>query len=169
MKQTDDWVNSMVEVFTAPLIVWPSGWNDSLPEWIRGEVTLQRLIRLMKGDDDLATDVEAMAYMYALTLEHPLDSDWVQIYLYLGTTVMGSRMTREGVEFPADISVEKLNSDQERDLLNLKRWIRDRQRKALCGQRAERRTERKTEAERVRQETRGEQLPLLPEEYAEVT
>jgi len=169
VKQADDWVNRMVEVFTAPLIVWPSGWNDSLPEWIRGEVTLQRLIRLMKGDDDLATDVEAMAYMYALTLEHPLDHDWSQIYLYLGTKVMGSRLTGKGVEFPADISVEKLNSDQERDLLGLKRWIRDRQRKALRGQRVERRTERKAEAERVRQETRGEQLPLLPEEYAEVT
>lgn len=166
MKQADDWVNSMVEVFTAPLIVWPSGWNDSLPEWIGGEVTLQRLIRLMKGDDDLATDVEALAYMYALTLEHPLDHDWSQIYLYLGTKVMGSRLTREGAEIPADISVDKLNSDQERQLLGLKRWIRDRQRKAV---RERQRGERKAETERVRQETRGEQLPLLQEEYAEVT
>jgi len=169
VKQTDDWVNSMVEVFTAPLIVWPSGWNDTLPEWIPGEVTLQRLLRLMKGDDDLATDVEAMAYMYALTLEHPLDSDWVQIYCRLCTRVMEGRMGKEHVTVPEDVRVDTLTKYQEEQLLHLKRWIRDRQRKALCGQRAERRTERKAEAERVRQETRGEQLPLLPEEYAEVT
>ena len=166
MKQTEDWVNSMVEVFTAPLIVWPSGWNESLPEWIRGEATLQRLLRLMKGDDDLATDVEAMAYMYALTLEHRPDSDWVQIYCHLCTKVMEDRIGKEQVTVPEDVRVDTLTKYQEEQLLHLKRWIRDRQRKAL---RERQRVERKAETERVRQETRGEQLPLLPEEYTKVT
>jgi hypothetical protein len=47
----------MVEVFTAPLIVCPISWQNTLPDWINSEVTLQRLVRLMKGNDDLANDV----------------------------------------------------------------------------------------------------------------
>jgi hypothetical protein len=131
----DDWVESMVEVFTAPLIVYPSGWEDTLPGWIKSEVTLQRLIRLMKGDDGLATDVEALAYMYPRTLEAPLDHDWMQIHMYLATKVMGSRLSGKEAEIPADIKVERLDPYLESKLIELKRWIRERQRKALAERR----------------------------------
>jgi len=153
----DDWVEAMVEVFTAPLIVYPSGWADTLPDWIKPEITLQRLARLMKGDDDLATDVEALAYMYPRALEAPLDHDWTQIYLYLGTKVMGSRLTSKGVGIPTDIKVEQLNPEQERELIGLKRWIRERQRKAV----AEKRRAEKKAAEAARQESYGMQTSLF--------
>lgn len=153
----DDWVEAMVEVFTAPLIVYPSGWADTLPDWIKPEVTLQRLARLMKGDDGLATDVEALAYMYPRALEAPLDHDWTQIYLYLGTKVMGSRLTSKEVGIPTDIKVEQLSPDQERELIGLKRWIRERQRKAV----AEKRRAEKKAAEAARQESYGMQTSLF--------
>jgi hypothetical protein len=140
---TDDWVESMVDVFTAPLIVYPSGWEDTLPDWIKSEVTLQRLIRLMKGNDGLATDVEALAYMYPRTLEAPLDHDWMQIYMYLATKAMGSRLSGKEAEIPADIKVERLDPYLESKLIELKRWIRERQRKALAERRkADNRQER---------------------------
>ena len=140
---TDDWVESMVEVFTAPLIVYPSGWKDTLPDWIKSEVTLQRVVRLMKGDDGLATDVEALAYMYPRTLEAPLDHDWMQIYMYLATKVMGSRLSGKEAEIPADIKVERLEPYLESKLIELKRWIRERQRKAIAERRkADNRQER---------------------------
>jgi hypothetical protein len=133
----------MVEVFTAPIVLYPSDWQDTLPDWIKSEVTLQRLIRLMKGNDGLATDVEALAYMYPRTLEAPLDHDWTQIYMYLATKVMGSRLSGKGAEIPADIKVERLETCLESKLIELKRWIRERQRKALAERRkAERRQER---------------------------
>lgn len=153
----DDWVEAMVEVFTAPVIVYPSSWADTLPDWIKPEVTLQRLARLMKGDDGLATDVEALAYMYPRALEAPLDHDWTQIYLYLGTKVMGSRLTSKGVGIPTDIKVEQLSPDQERELIGLKRWIRERQRKAV----AEKRRAEKKAAEAARQESYGMQTSLF--------
>jgi len=140
---TDDWVESMVDVFTAPLIVYPSGWEDTLPDWIKSEVTLQRLIRLMKGNDGLATDVEALAYMYPRTLEAPLDHDWMQIYMYLATKAMGSRLSGKEAEIPADIKVERLDPYLESKLIELKRWIRERQRKAIAERRkADNRQER---------------------------
>jgi len=53
------------------------------------------LAQLMKGEEEVATDAEALAYMYPRALEAPLDSDWTEIYLYLGTQVMGDRMPDE--------------------------------------------------------------------------
>ena len=110
---TGDWVEDMVEVFTAPLIVYPSGWEDTLPDWIKSEVTLQRL---MKGDNGLATDVETLAYMYPRILEAPLDHDWIQIYMYLATRLSGKE-----AEIPADIKMERLDPCLESKLIELKR------------------------------------------------
>ena len=148
---TDDCVESMVEVFTAPLIVYPSGWEDTLPDWIKSEVTLQRLVRLMKGDDGLATDVEALAYMYPRTLKAPLDHDWMQIYMYLATKAMGSRLSGKEAEIPTDIKVERLDPHLENKLIELKRWIRERQRKALAERRkADSRQEREEMAAKLK-------------------
>ena len=104
----------------------------------------------MKGDDDLATDVEALIYMYPRTLEAPLDRDWTEIYLYLGTKVMGGAM---GKDVPEDIKIEKLTEYQERQLNDLKRWIREHQRKAVAERkRAERHQAKEEEAARRREE-----------------
>ena len=146
-------LESLIEVFTAPLIVWPSSWQETLPDWIKPEITFQRLIQVMKGEDDLATDVEALAYMYPRSLEAPLDHDWTVIYCYLSTKVMESRMVRQGVTVPDDVRVDKLDDYQEQKLKELKRWIRERQRKVLEERR---RAEKKAEQE----ERRGRQLVM---------
>jgi len=59
---------------------------------------------------------ETLAYMYPRALEAPLDSDWTEIYLYLGTQVMGDRM-------PDDIRKDNLSDYQMGLLMELKRWI----------------------------------------------
>ena len=133
---TGDWVEGMVEVFKAPIVVMPGGWGDTLPDWIKGEITLQRLIRLAKGDDDLATDAEAVAYLYTAALEAPIDHEWAQIYFYLVTKLKGEAV-------PPDIRVETLTDYECSELDRFKRWIRERQRKALHERRkAEIRAER---------------------------
>jgi len=33
----------LVGVFTNPLIVFPGGWGDTLPEWLKNAITLERL------------------------------------------------------------------------------------------------------------------------------
>lgn len=37
----------------------------------------------MKASRLLTTDAEAWAYLMAVTLTQPMDSDWTQIYLYI--------------------------------------------------------------------------------------
>jgi len=135
-------LDSLVEVFTAPLVVMPGGWGESLPEWIKGEITLQRMVRLMKGDDDLATDAEATAYLYTASLTNPIGRDWTEIYCYLVNKLMSAK----GSPVPDDVRVEKLTDYQEEELRGLKRWIRERQHKVL--------NERKKVEKRAEQEER---------------
>ena len=36
-------ISQIVGVFTDPIIVFPGGWGDTLPEWIKSSITLERL------------------------------------------------------------------------------------------------------------------------------
>lgn len=108
---------------TDPIIVWPSPWQDTLPEWVKPAITMERLIenmKALKGETSTGTDTKVLAYMYPRSLEAPLDSDWTQIYLYVSTKVMSRR---KETEIPADIKVESLSDYQMQRLKELKDWI----------------------------------------------
>ena len=120
-KSVDKEIEELVCALTDPLIVWPGPWMDTIPEERRKELPLHRLIHLMrcrqgKANWDEATDLEALLYMYPLTLEHPISEQWTRIYLYLGTRVMGPK-------FPDDIKQESLSDYDMGELRDLKRWI----------------------------------------------
>jgi hypothetical protein len=72
-------VDALVGALMDPIIVFTSPWMDTLPEWIKGEIT-----------------------------------DWTEIYLYLGSQVMGDRM-------PDDIRKDSLSDYQRGLLVELKR------------------------------------------------
>ena len=146
-------IDELVGVFTDPIIVYPGGgWEETIPEWIKQRITLDRLIMNMKvlhGEEPTATDSEALAYMYPASLCFPLDHDWSQIYLYLSTQVCGA----EGKTIPDDIRVDTLTRNQEADLRRLKDWIYQRRITArLEKARAERRQRGEEEAERRKAE-----------------
>lgn len=132
-------------LLTAPLIVYPSAWQADIPEWIRGEVTLQRLMQLKSGETELATDVEALAYMFPRVMEAPMDHEWAKIYLYLGTRVMENRLTMDHVTVPDAVRENTLSEYETSHLNRLKRWIRDRQLKHVAEQLRELRREEKEE------------------------
>jgi len=117
-----DWIEEMVGALFDPIIVWPSPWQDTIPEWMKKDMPLHRLAHLMRclhgeAKHDEACDLEALIYMYPRTLEAPLDEEWTRIYVYLGTKVMGDKV-------PQEMREDKLRDDYERDLRDLKRWIR---------------------------------------------
>lgn len=83
-RQLEKGISDIVGVFTDPIIVFPGGWGDTLPEWLKGAVTMERLIenmKALKGEPMTGTDAEACAYLYTAGLTAPMDSDWTQIYL----------------------------------------------------------------------------------------
>ncbi len=145
-REVDKGITEIVSALFDPIIVMPGGWGESLPEWLKKRVTLERLAENMlgttEGSEPTATDAEAACYLYTASLSAPIGSDWAQIYLY----VAGGEMKNESEnELPEDIRVDSLTEQQRRDLRQLKSWIykarvKHRREKASGGRR-ERQTE----------------------------
>jgi hypothetical protein len=123
-RKVDGWISDLVGSLTDPIIVMPGGWGNTLPDWIREEITVERMVENMKAiknEELMGTDAEVVAYLYTASLEAPMGHDWVEIYLYMASKVM-KRHTKQ--EIPADMRVvEKLTRIQEDDLLQFKRWL----------------------------------------------
>ncbi len=145
-KQLERGISDIVGVFTDPIIAWPGAWMDTIPEKVKEQITMERLVmcmRVAKGEDPTGTDAEALAYIYPRTLEAPMDSDWTDIYLYLGTKVMPAA----GTKIPEDIRKDNLNDYQMSKLKHLKDWIYQQRIKVrLERDRTERRQKREEEA-----------------------
>jgi len=107
-------ISDIVGVFTDPIIVFPGGWGDTLPEWLKNAITLERLemnMKALKGEEMTGTDAESCAYLYTAALTNPMDHDWGQIYLYIATQTY-RRWGKN--EMPGDIAVDSLREDRER-------------------------------------------------------
>lgn len=140
-------ISDIVGVFTDPILVFPGGWGDILPDWLKNAITLERLamnMRALKGEEMTGTDAEACAYMMTASLSFPFDHDWTKIYLYTAGKVCRQH---KQVEVPQDILVESLDDEQMRDLNRLKAWIYEKRIKVrLERDRAERRQKKEEEA-----------------------
>ena len=116
-------ISDIVGCLTDPIIVFPGGWGDTVPEWLKTAITLERMIgnmKVLKGDESTGTDAEACAYLMTVSLTQPVDSDWTQIYLY----VAGKTCKRwNKSEVPADIAVESVTDYQLAELNRLKAWL----------------------------------------------
>ncbi len=101
---------------TDPIIVFDPSWADVLPDWLKGEIKMQRLAQLMKGGEGIATDAEALAYVSNASLSQPMASDWIEIYQYLLTRVMGDKV-------PQELRKERLDHYRMGLLKELKEWL----------------------------------------------
>jgi hypothetical protein len=140
-------ISEIVGVFKDPILVFPGGWGDTLPEWLKGAITMERLMMNMKalsGEEMTGTDAEACTYLYTVSLTTPMDHDWTQIYLYIAGQVY-SRW--EKGEIPGDIRVESISDYQMAELRRLKGWLYQQRTKIrLERDRAERRQRKEAEA-----------------------
>ncbi len=123
-REVDKGITEIVGALVDPIIVMPGGWGESLPEWLKEKVSLERLAENMlavkEGREPTATDAEAACYLYTASLSAPIGGDWTQIYLY----VAGGEMKNQSEnELPEDIRVDSLTEQQRRDLRRLKIWI----------------------------------------------
>jgi hypothetical protein len=123
-RKVDGWIEDIVGVLLDPIIVVPGGWGESLPEWLKKRVTMERLIENVQAIDEgrelTATDAEAVCYLFTASLTGPISGDWVQIYMYVAGSEMKDQ-TRN--ELPEDIKVDTLTENQWRELRHLKAWI----------------------------------------------
>jgi hypothetical protein len=142
-KQIERGISEIVGALTDPIIVSPGGWGDTLPDWLKTAITLERMVgnvKALKGEEPIGTDAEACAYLMTVSLTQPMDSDWTQIYLYVAGQTY--KHWSKG-EMPDDIRVESLNNEQMADLNRLKEWLyRQRIKARMETDRAERRQKR---------------------------
>ena len=152
-KSVDSMIGDLVVTLTDPIIVYPGGWGDILPEWLKNAITLERLTENMKstkGGEPTGTDAEVCAYLNTASLTMPMDSDWSQVYLY----VAGKTYSRwQKNKMPDDIRVDSLNNEQLSDLNRLKEWLHSRRTTARQEvERNERRQQREDEVTRRKTE-----------------
>jgi hypothetical protein len=122
LKEDEKWIGDVVGVFCDPIIVYPSGWEDTLPDWIKQQITIERLImnvKSMKAGGVPVGDTEVLAYMYPRTMESPLTEQWQRIYFYVFNQAMKMKKT----EVPKYLQSEKLTDYDMRALDELKIWI----------------------------------------------
>ena len=118
-KVVEKQIDNMVGALTDPIIVMPGGWGDTLPEWIKTRITLERLAENMKelrGEQPTGTDAEALAYLYTASLTSPMSTEWFNIYMYVFTKVMGDKV-------PEDLRKEEITDYEWGLLLEFKRWL----------------------------------------------
>lgn len=155
--QVEKGISDIVGALTDPIIVCPGGWGDTLPEWLKHAITVERLamnIRAHSGEEPTGTDAEACAYLYTAGLTNPMDSDWAEIYIYIANQVYNRHRSKEsGVQIPEDIRVESLSDYRMGELRRLKGWIYERRVRARQEKdRAERREKREEEASKKKAE-----------------
>ncbi len=152
-KQIDKGISDIVGALTDPILVFPGGWGDTLPEWLKHAITLERLVtnmKALKGEEPTGTDAEACAYLMTVSLTQPIDSDWTQIYLYVATQTY---LKCGKGEMPADIAVNSLSDYQMSELKRFKSWLYQRRVEArMDRERSERREEKEQEAARSKAE-----------------
>ena len=140
-------ISDIVGCLIDPILVFPGGWGDSLPEWLKTSITLERMemnMRALKGEEPTGTDAEACAYLMTVSLTQPMDSDWTQIYLYIASQTY-KRWGKQ--EMPADIAVDSLNDYQMGELERFKGWLYQKRTQARQEkERADRREEKEQEA-----------------------
>jgi len=150
-KTVEQDISNIVGRLTDPIIVFPGGWGDTLPDWLKTAITLERMMgdmKVLKGEEPVGTDAEACAYLMTLSLTQPMDSDWTQIYLYIAG--QSYKRWNKG-EMPADIAVDSISDYQMGELNRLKSWLYHQRVKARQEKdRAERRQEKEgAKAQRV--------------------
>ncbi|MCL0102687.1 hypothetical protein M1N93_01850 [Dehalococcoidia bacterium] len=118
-KTVEKVISEIAGVFTDPVIAYPSPWREDIPQWIKDQIKMERLVmnmKVLRGEQPTGTDAEALAYLMPASLEHPIGRDWTDIYMYLVTTVS----IRAGKKVPENIRVETLSEHLMQKLNHLK-------------------------------------------------
>jgi len=157
-RTVEQGISDIVGCLTDPVIVFPGGWGDTLPDWLKTAITLERMMgdmKALKGEEPIGTDAEACAYLMTVSLTQPMNSDWTEIYLY----VAGQSYKRWNKgEMPADIAIDSISDYQIGEVNRLKAWLYQQRIKV----RTEReRAERRQKREEIEIQQKAEQPALF--------
>ena len=136
-REVEKQIDALVGALTDPIIVYDPGWP--VPERLKGEIQLARLAQLIKKEEGVATDVEALAYLSNASLVAPMATEWVDIYMYLFTRWMGDKT-------PEDLRRDEISPWEQEKLREFKAWLWNTRVKARQERARAKRAQEKTEA-----------------------
>ena len=125
-KEAERKWNLLFSAFERPVVYDSMGraWVDTLPAWIRGEILLERLIQVMKGEEGKATDSEIVVHLYTASMARPLGYEWTKIYCYLVCQLMRRCKKVSNIDqIEKELGVRPLDDYERRLLDRLKRDI----------------------------------------------
>ena len=114
-KRSSDFVFDFMDCLASPIIVFKSAWQDTIPKDILGRIKLSRIICSM-AKEKMASLTETLAYMMPRTYEAPMQTEWVNIYTWLGLQYAIQSRNNGQLEAMTEI-VSKELSDYEKGLL----------------------------------------------------
>lgn len=80
-------IRDIFHAVAGPIVVADVGWGETLPDWIKTQIQLERLAQNMKGLQGEkigeATDAEALAYFYTASLRAPISHDYAELYMHI--------------------------------------------------------------------------------------
>ncbi|WJJ95701.1 hypothetical protein [Algibacter luteus] len=129
-KEKDDFVFDFMDCLSSPIIVFKSAWQDSIPKDILGRIKLSRIMCSM-ANEKMASLIETLAYMMPRTYEAPMQTEWVNIYTWLGLQYAMQFKNKGQLEAMVEIAPNELSDYEKRLLNNLRVWIYEKRRKAL--------------------------------------
>ena len=118
-RHVEDQIRRMLGAFRNPIVVFDEGWAQTMPDWLKSRIAMERLMQLMTHEEGKATRAEAVAYLYTASLRQPLSADWTDIYCHLGAEYARQR----GIAIPQELAPECLTPDQSRELDHLLAWL----------------------------------------------
>lgn len=118
-KQIESMIQEIIGIFKDPIILYPGGWEDTLPPTLWEMIRIERFVQQMKAKGkkiEESTDAEALAYIYSASLVAPMGSEWTNIYLWLGKDLLPKND-------PPELAPKALKPHEVKMLEDLKRWI----------------------------------------------
>jgi len=129
-RAKSDFVLDFMDLLQSPIIVYPSQWQDAVPKDLLNNITMARMLTLMRGEP-MASLTEVVAYLMPRTFESPMPSEWVNIYTWCGLQYAKTFKKTEQIKAMEEI-VPQLLSEYEMGLLKrLRFWIYEKRRQAL--------------------------------------
>jgi hypothetical protein len=119
-KHLELMIQEIVGIFKDPIVLYPGGWEDTLPPRVWEMIRFERFIQQMKAKGkkvEESTDAEALAYIYSAALVAPMGHEWTNIYLWLGKDLLPE------TDAPGTVAPKALSQNEVKMLADLKRWI----------------------------------------------
>ncbi len=129
-KDTGKFVFEFMDMLAAPIITFSESWADAIPQSLKQDVTLSRLMGRMQKEE-MATIPETVAYIMTRTYEAPMNHEWANIYLWCSSQYMKQYRNKTDEDLKEINPSEKLSEHEKSLLKRLRVWIWEKRREAV--------------------------------------